>query len=44
MLALALTIALIQPQEAPRLRTICKNGTVVLAEKMASDAVRRFGD
>jgi len=37
MLALALTIALLHPQDAPRLRTICRNGTVVLVERMAEE-------
>ena len=34
MLALALSVAILHPQEAPRLRTICRNGTALIVERM----------
>ena len=37
MLALALSVALLNVQDPPRQRTICKNGTVILVERMADE-------
>lgn len=37
MLTLAISIALLNQQEPPRLRTICKNGAAILVERMAEE-------
>lgn len=37
MLALALSIALIPKQDAPRQRTICRNGAAIVVERMADE-------
>lgn len=37
MLALALSMALLQQDEPPRLRTICRNGAAIIVERMADE-------